>query len=417
MRLARRRPGHHRHVGQQARRPRGHPRRVQADRHQRRRACRSPSTCRRWPQVADKVTHRPLAVPHHPVARPGHGLHDDRQQADRRRCSTRRWARSPPKLLTAEAGVPPYVTFGDLRNGTAGARRLPRHRRTTRSSSRAAAAARAKRRRGGSFRVRGITLPAGFTLDELEKRDALLRKLRQRLHGGSTSRTTSSTASTPSTSRRSKSCAPTRPARRSTWTPRSRPSASCYGTTPFGQGALAARRLVEAGVRFVTVSLGGWDTHGQNFNAHKTRLLPPLDQTLVGPDRGPRRPRPARQHDRLCAPASSAGRRRSTRTPAATTGRGRWPCVLAGGGFKRGYVHGTPTPAAWPRRPTRARRTTWPARSSTTSASTRTPELQTPTGRPVQLFREGKVIEKLIGEVATRSASRSAPARMDILPE
>src|SRR6185312_7320867 len=53
-----------------------------------------------------------------------------------------------------------------------------------------------------------------------------------------------------------------------------------YGTTPFGQGCLAARRLVEAGVRFVTISTGGWDTHGQNFNNLKTRLLPNLDQTL-----------------------------------------------------------------------------------------------------------------------------------------
>ena len=44
-----------------------------------------------------------------------------------------------------------------------------------------------------------------------------------------------------------------------------------YGTTPFGQSALAARRLVEAGVRFVTISIGGWDTHSQTFNAHKTR--------------------------------------------------------------------------------------------------------------------------------------------------
>ncbi|MBN8898010.1 MAG: DUF1501 domain-containing protein [Rhodospirillales bacterium] len=35
-----------------------------------------------------------------------------------------------------------------------------------------------------------------------------------------------------------------------------------YGATPFGQGALAARRLVEAGVRFATVSFGGWDTAG-----------------------------------------------------------------------------------------------------------------------------------------------------------
>src|SRR5207248_5504126 len=53
-----------------------------------------------------------------------------------------------------------------------------------------------------------------------------------------------------------------------------------YGTDGFGQGALAARRLIEAGVRFVTVSLGGWDTHGQTFKAHKDALQPKVDTTL-----------------------------------------------------------------------------------------------------------------------------------------
>ena len=38
-----------------------------------------------------------------------------------------------------------------------------------------------------------------------------------------------------------------------------------YGVDPFGQGCLLARRLVERGVRFVEVSLGGWDTHSANF--------------------------------------------------------------------------------------------------------------------------------------------------------
>jgi hypothetical protein len=38
-----------------------------------------------------------------------------------------------------------------------------------------------------------------------------------------------------------------------------------YGKSPFGQGCLLARRLVETGVRFVEVSLHGWDTHTANF--------------------------------------------------------------------------------------------------------------------------------------------------------
>jgi uncharacterized protein (DUF1501 family) len=53
-----------------------------------------------------------------------------------------------------------------------------------------------------------------------------------------------------------------------------------YGRTTLGQSCLLARRLIEAGVRFVTVSDGGWDTHADNFNALKKKLLPPLDQAL-----------------------------------------------------------------------------------------------------------------------------------------
>jgi len=59
-----------------------------------------------------------------------------------------------------------------------------------------------------------------------------------------------------------------------------------YGRTTYGQSCLLARRLVEAGVRFVTVyysqsiggkGSGGWDTHGDNFNQLKNRLCPPTD--------------------------------------------------------------------------------------------------------------------------------------------
>jgi len=48
-----------------------------------------------------------------------------------------------------------------------------------------------------------------------------------------------------------------------------------YGRDPFGQGCLLARRLVERGVRFVEVSLHGWDTHANNFV-----VTPDLCQTL-----------------------------------------------------------------------------------------------------------------------------------------
>jgi hypothetical protein len=52
-----------------------------------------------------------------------------------------------------------------------------------------------------------------------------------------------------------------------------------YGRTTFGQSCLLARRLIEAGTRFVTVSSGDWDTHSDNF-ARLRKLLPPLDQAI-----------------------------------------------------------------------------------------------------------------------------------------
>jgi hypothetical protein len=53
-----------------------------------------------------------------------------------------------------------------------------------------------------------------------------------------------------------------------------------YGRTSTGMGCLLARRLIESGTRFVTISQGGWDTHGNNFKSLRDRLLPPLDQAM-----------------------------------------------------------------------------------------------------------------------------------------
>jgi hypothetical protein len=61
-----------------------------------------------------------------------------------------------------------------------------------------------------------------------------------------------------------------------------------YGRTTYGQSCLLARRLIESGVRFVSVYFapsigggnGGWDTHGDNFNQLKKRLLPITDQAV-----------------------------------------------------------------------------------------------------------------------------------------
>lgn len=58
------------------------------------------------------------------------------------------------------------------------------------------------------------------------------------------------------------------------------PLRDAYGRTKFGQSCLLARRLIESGVRFVTVTDGGWDTHQNNFKSLKDSRLPPVDQAL-----------------------------------------------------------------------------------------------------------------------------------------
>ncbi len=52
-----------------------------------------------------------------------------------------------------------------------------------------------------------------------------------------------------------------------------------YGPTQFGEQALAARRLVEAGVPFVRVARAWWDSHGQNFETHQ-EMVPELDHVM-----------------------------------------------------------------------------------------------------------------------------------------
>jgi uncharacterized protein (DUF1501 family) len=53
-----------------------------------------------------------------------------------------------------------------------------------------------------------------------------------------------------------------------------------YGNTPFGRGCLMARRLVEVGVPFVEVDLGGWDLHQNTHQTLTNNLLPNLDRAM-----------------------------------------------------------------------------------------------------------------------------------------
>jgi len=55
-----------------------------------------------------------------------------------------------------------------------------------------------------------------------------------------------------------------------------------YGRSAFGQRCLLARRLIQAGVRFVTIADPGWDSHQNCFNSLQKTRMPPIDEGLPG---------------------------------------------------------------------------------------------------------------------------------------
>ncbi len=111
-----------------------------------------------------------------------------------------------------------------------------------------------------------------------------------------------------------------------------------YGHTLFGQQALAARRLVEAGVPFVRVGRAWWDSHGHNFETHE-ELVPELDHVMAT----------------LLDDLEARGLLQNTlvitlaefgRTPSINSQLGRdhfasaWSCSLSGCGIRGGSVYG-----------------------------------------------------------------------------
>ena len=127
-----------------------------------------------------------------------------------------------------------------------------------------------------------------------------------------------------------------------------------YGRNKVGQSMLLARRLVEAGVRFVTCyhglnpgDLSGWDTHRDNFNGLKKRLLPPEDRgfSALIDDLGDR----GLLESTLVVWCGEFGRsprigKADVTKRIAPAGRDHWPfaytVALLGGGIKQGYICG-----------------------------------------------------------------------------
>jgi hypothetical protein len=112
-----------------------------------------------------------------------------------------------------------------------------------------------------------------------------------------------------------------------------------YGRGSFGSGCLMARKLVEAGVSFVEVALGGWDTHANAFETLSKRLLPELDKGM-GSLVNDLRKRGLLEHTMVIWMGEFG------RTPRINQNAGRdhwprsWSIVMGGGGLKGGQVIG-----------------------------------------------------------------------------
>jgi hypothetical protein len=171
--------------------------------------------------------------------------------------------------------------------------------------------------------------------------------------------------------------------------------AKSFGEDPFGQSCLLAARLVESGVRFVTVVNGGWDTHANNTDAMK-RKLPAFDAGLSG----------------LFAALASKGLLESTtvfvtgefgRTPKINqrAGRDHYPramfCLMGGGGIKGGQVVGASDktgggPKERPITPEMVAATFYKSMGIDYKK-----EYQTASGRPIMIVRDGEAMPELLG--------------------
>jgi len=115
-----------------------------------------------------------------------------------------------------------------------------------------------------------------------------------------------------------------------------------YGDTPFGRGCLAARRLLEVGVRCVEVTLDGWDTHAKNHElcAKNVAILDPAFAALI---------RDLKKRDTLKDTiVMCLGEFGRTPIVNPVGGRDHWPhnfsVAIAGGGIRGGTVVGESDP-------------------------------------------------------------------------
>lgn len=249
---------------------------------------------------------------------------------------------------------------------------------------------------GQPFSVRGIKLSNGMTVDQVRRRQDLLSSLDQRL--ASIEKSSSLLQGLDRFSEQAYSMiTSTRTRQAFDISKESDNITKMFDDQSFSQSCMLATRLVESGVRFVGLTLGGWDTHTDNWTRLKERQLPQLDAGLSG----------------LLNSLAAKGLLESTavfvtgefgRTPKINTrsaegGRDHYPrcmfMLMAGGGVRGGQVIGESDDTASAPRHEAITPDDVAASFYYNLGIDPTKEYHTETGRPITLVRDGNVIKQL----------------------
>jgi hypothetical protein len=283
------------------------------------------------------------------------------------------------KLLSPRQGVPPYMTLGDA--PAAGAGEL-------------GATCNPFAVNSGEGNGSRIGLPDSFTVADLERRDLVLKQLDQRfreLEGADLPRQLSRSQQQALDILRSDRI-------NKALEVSAEPAATvaAYGTSQFGSSVLAARRLVEAGARFVTIGFGDWDTHANNFARLRASLLPQLDQGLAA--------LLSDLHERgLLAETMVYCTGEFGRTPTvnAAAGRDHWArsmtALLAGGGIRGGFAYGATDGEGLEPRENACTPDDLGATVFARLGFEPEQQVDTRSGRPVALFKNGNVLKSICG--------------------
>ena len=168
-----------------------------------------------------------------------------------------------------------------------------------------------------------------------------------------------------------------------------------FANDDFSQSCLLAMRLIESGIRFVTVTHGGWDTHLDNFQNLRNRLLPPFDAGITALVEAMRQKGLLQRN--LVVATGEFGR-----TPSINRngGRDHWPrtmwTLMTGGGVQTGQlIGGTDRNGHGPDDDTDMKPDDLAASILHTLNIDHRHEYHTRNGRPVVLIQRGRVIRDL----------------------